>query len=164
MSRNEPELTTNRSPQILSHTAKKSIGALVPSNVKKTPPPVIIWERPGYLLKSRINVLALVGMPKPPMCAAISDAAPVWIKAMLLPNELVGSVCSDETMSRNRMTTRTELFAFGFRKQIWGKTRSDGVKDPPLLRRESMLYGSHSRVNDRNGSVLTFDTRSLYCL
>lgn len=83
----------------------------------------------------------LVGMPKPPMRAAISDAAPVWIKAMLFADEVVGSVCSNETMSRNGMTTRTELFPFGFREQVWGKTRSDGVEDSLVLGRECMHYG-----------------------
>jgi len=76
--------------QMLSHTMKKRTGALVPSNIKKTPSPLIVWEWLGCLLKCRVKVLVLVGMPKPPMCAAISEAAPVWIKAMLFADEVVG--------------------------------------------------------------------------
>jgi len=109
----------------------------------------MVWEWLGCLLKCRVKVLVLVGMPKPPMRATISDAAPVWIKAMLFANEVVGSVCSDETMSRNGMTTGTELFAFEFREQVWAKTDSDDVENPLVLGRECMHYGRHGRPDEK---------------
>ena len=111
------------------------------SNVKKTPSPQIIRKWLGCLLKCRIKILVLVGMPKPPMRAPVFDAAPVWIKAMLLADQVVGSVCCDETMSRNAMATRTEFFAFAVREQVWTKIGSDGVEDPLILGRERMHYG-----------------------
>jgi len=137
---------------MLSHAAKKRSGALVPSGVKKAPPPLMVWKWPSCLLKCRVKVLVLVGIPKPPMRAATFEAAPVWIKAVLFPYQMVGSVRSDETMSRNAMTPGTELFAFGFCEQVWAKTGSDSIEDPLFLGRKSMHYGRYSHLAKNNPS------------
>ena len=74
----------------------------------------------------------------------------MWIKAMLFADEVVGSVCSDEAMSRNGMTTGMELFAFAVREQVWGKTGSDRLEDPLILGRECMHYGWYSRPDEKS--------------
>jgi hypothetical protein len=87
------------------------------------------------------------------MRASTPHAAPVWIKAMLFADEVVGSVCSDETMSRNQMTTGTELFAFAVREQVWAKTLSDGVEDLLIFGRECVHYGWHSWPDKKKASA-----------
>jgi hypothetical protein len=87
--------------------------------IKKTQPPLIVGKRLRNLLKCRVKKLMLLRMPKPPMRATSCYPAPVRLKTVALANEVIGSVCRSKTMARDWVTAWKNLFALGFREQVW---------------------------------------------